>query len=252
MRISALTVGAVGLVLCLGPPALAASAPNSLEPAHLAKPRPAPPFNLTGVWRMVRDKAAGDYEFTPLPQFTPAAQAVYDEMLKAKAEGKAYKDDTASCYPPGMPRFMTRVWPIQVVQLPTMIMMIQGFENKVRWIYTDGRAPTPSDEVVPSFNGESHGRWERDALVVETTGMRAANHWMQQGVPTSEQLKIVERYRRISADEFEVRFTFTDPVNWRGEWVNTKRYQRTDEEITEAECILAEVMKLPSYNAVVR
>lgn len=252
MRICALAVCAAALVLCSGPPAGAAQAPNSLAPAHLARPRPAPPFDLTGTWRMVRDPAHGDYEFTPLPQFTAAAQAVYDAMLKAKAQGKAYKDDTASCYPPGMPRFMTRVWPIQIIQLPTMIMMIQGFENKVRWIYTDGRDPNPADSVVPSFNGESHGRWEGGTLVVETTGMRAANHWMQQGVPTSEELKIVERYRRVSPDEFEIQFTFTDPVNWRGEWVNTKRYRRTDEEVTEAECILAEMMKLPSFDAVVR
>lgn len=201
---------------------------------------------------MVRDPAGGDYNFTPLPKFTPAAQAVYDEMLKAVAAGMTYKDDAAACYPPGMPRFMTRVWPIQIVQLPTMVLMIHGFENKVRWIYTDGRPPTPQDEVVPSFNGESHGHWDGDTLVVETTGFRAANHWMQQGVPVSEQLKIVERYRKLSANAFEVRFTFTDPVNWVGDWVNTKRYERTADEAAEAECILADMMKLPSFNAVVR
>jgi hypothetical protein len=237
----------------LAAPALAAEPPNVLDPANLAKPRPKPPFDLTGTWRMVRDPKTGGFEFMPMPKLTPAAQAVWDAKEKAVAEGKTYKDDTASCYPAGMPRFMTRVWPIQFIQLPTMVLVIQGLENKVRWIYTDGRPRTPAEDAVPSFNGESLGRWEGNELVVETTGFRAANHWMQQGVPVSEQLKVVERFRMLpGGNAFEVRFTFTDPVNWVGEWTNTKRYERTADEVTENECLLAEMMKLPSYNAVVR
>ena len=258
MRISALIL-AVGIV-ALGAPAFAARAPaapgappNVLDPANLAKPRPKAPFDLTGTWRMVRDPANGGFEFMPVPKFTAAAQASVDARDKALAEGKTYKDDTASCYPAGMPRFMTRVWPIQFIQLPTMVLVIQGLENKVRWIYTDGRKRTPPDDVIPSFNGESLGRWEGAEFVVETTGFRAANHWMQQGVPVSDQLKIVERFRMLpGGNAFEVKFTFTDPVNWVGEWTNTKRYERTADEVQENECLLAEMMKLPSYDAVVR
>jgi len=36
---------------------------------------------------------------------------------------------------------MTRVWPIAMIQLPTAIYMVSGFENSLRILYLDGRKP---------------------------------------------------------------------------------------------------------------
>ncbi len=38
-----------------------------------------------------------------------------------------------------MPMIMTRVWPISMVQLPTVIYMMFGFTNSMRIIYLDGQ-----------------------------------------------------------------------------------------------------------------
>src|ERR1700712_2366350 len=65
---------------------------GALAPATLAKPRPKPPFDLTGTWFV--DLSGGlSFRFgPPYPKFKPAAQAELDAGLKAPAEGHAYKD----------------------------------------------------------------------------------------------------------------------------------------------------------------
>jgi len=129
-----------------------------LDKRNLEKPRPKPPFSLTGTWTLKRDPANGGFEFLPLPQLTPAARTEYDAMKKALADGKAYKDDAALCWPAGMPRWLTRVWPIQMIQLPTAIVGIQGLFNSVRWIYLDGRGHADPEVAERSYNGDSIGR----------------------------------------------------------------------------------------------
>ena len=61
---------------------------GALAPANIAKPRPKPPFNLTGTW-LHGGGADNNFRFAPPAGFklTPAAQRVYDEARKAQAEG---------------------------------------------------------------------------------------------------------------------------------------------------------------------
>jgi hypothetical protein len=214
---------------------------GALAPANLGKPRPKPPFDLTGTWQ--HDGRANSWRFVPETfKLTPAAQAHYEAGQKALKAGGVYRDDIGQCWPAGMPLIMTRVWPIAMIQLPTAIYMVSAFENALRIIYLDGRQHTPADEVVRSFNGESIGRWERDSLVVDTMYFPGHHHWMDQGgasVPASEDLHIIERFRMINKGAtLEIDYTMTDPNNWEGEWKFTKTFRRKDDtDITEVECL---------------
>ncbi|MBV9746153.1 MAG: hypothetical protein JO099_20525, partial [Acidobacteriia bacterium] len=170
---------------------------------------------------------------------TPAAQAQYDAYKKAAAEGKAYRDDIGHCWPAGLPIIMTRVWPIAMIQKPTVIYMVSGFMNSVRIIYVDGRKHTDPDVLISSFNGESIGSWEGDSLVIDTVGFVNDHHWVDNGIPASDALHVVERVRMVdSGKTLEIRYAMTDPKSWEGEWTWTKRWRRVDDqEITEAECL---------------
>jgi hypothetical protein len=238
------------LALCLAlatPVATRSQAPTpaplgALAPANLKKPRPAPPFDLTGTWLHDNSGGGNSWRFIP-PTFklTPDAQEHYDAGQRATKEGKVYRDDIGQCWPAGMPLIMTRVWPIAMVQLPTVIYMTSAFMNSLRIIYLDGRPHSDPDIVVPSFNGESIGRWEGDTLVVDTKYFPGHHHWMDQGgasIPASDQLHIVERIRMLDDGKvLEIEFTMTDPKSWAGEWKTTKRWNRVDDtDITEAEC----------------
>jgi hypothetical protein len=227
---------------------------GALARENLRKPRPKPPFDLTGTWTMYIDPKTGMHQFMPLPELTPAAQAALSKDKEFTAKGLEYRDDPGACWPLGMPRMMTRFWPIQIIQLPTMIQLTTMFNNSIRWIYMDGRAHPPDDELVYTYNGHSIGHWEGDTLVVDTVGMTDDHHWIQEGIPSSSKLHIVERYRLVDHGKtFEVQFTMTDPENWKGEWINTKRFKREDRsDIEEHVCIYEQMKDLPSFKFNVR
>jgi hypothetical protein len=214
---------------------------GALAPANIARPRPAPPFDLTGTWQHT-PTGPDSWRFVPDElELTPEAQAHYDAGERARAEGNIYRDDIGQCWPAGMPLIMTRVWPIDMIQLPTAIYMISHFMNSLRVIFLDGRTHSDPDVVVPSWNGESIGRWEDDTLVVETRYFPGHHHWIDQGgasVPASDQLRIVERIRMLDDDTLEIEFAMTDPKSWVGEWKTTKLFGRHhDIDIAEVECL---------------
>jgi hypothetical protein len=245
---TAATVAAVSLIVAA--PALTAQslAPlnekgvpvGALAPDAIAKDRPKPAFDITGTW-LHGGGQNNPWQFAPPAgaKLTASAQVQYDAAKKAAAEGKAYHDDIGACWPAGLPIIMTRVWPIAMIQKPTVIYMISGFMNSVRIIYLDGRKHTDPDIVIPSFNGESIGHWENDTLVVDTTAFVDNHHWIDNGVPASDQLHVVERMRLINQGAtLEIEYSMTDPKNWEGEWKWTKRWRRVDDqEITEATCL---------------
>jgi hypothetical protein len=221
---------------------------GALAPANLAKPRPKPPFDLTGTWFV--DLREGFLKFLfgpPYPKFQADAQRAFDEGQKAIAEGKNYRDSIGQCYPPGMPMLMTRVWPHAFIQLPTAIYMISGFNNSVRTIFLDGRDYTDPDLVVPGYNGESIGHWERDTLVVKTKYFETDNHWIDVGLPVSDKFEITERIRLLEKGKvLEIEYIMVDPENWDGEWRSTKRFNRQDyTDINESQCILANNAHIP-------
>ena len=216
---------------------------GALAPANLAKARPKAPFDLTGTWLHGGGaRGSNPFQFAPPPGFklTPEAQKHYDAAEKARAEGKVYHDDIGQCWPAGLPVIMTRVWPIAMIQLPTAIYMISEFMNSVRVVYLDGRQHTDPDLVVRTFNGESIGKWEGDTLVVDTKYFVADDHhWVDSGIPASDDLHIVERVKKIdNGMALEIEYTLTDPKSWIGDWKMTKRWNRVDErDIAEVECL---------------
>ena len=224
---------------------------GALDPENLAMERPPAPFDLTGVWQYRGEDEwranYGSFEFKPTPTLTAKAQQFHDEYIAASAEGVRYGDPTALCYPPGMPRYMTRYGSMMMLQYPTAIFMVSRLNNDYRVIFTDGRERAPEGKLERNWHGESLGHWEGDTLVVETTGFIGQNHLIQAGVPTSEQLKIVERYSVINdGNTLVMDFTFTDPVHWEGEWKHTKfrdRVLRSD--VREANCIYTDNQSLP-------
>ncbi len=209
---------------------------GALAPQNLKKPRPKPPFDLTGTWFVDLTRSFADFRFgPPYPEFYEPGQTALREAEEARKKGVPYRDVIGRCFPAGMPMIMTRVWPTSMVQLPTVI-------------YLDGRKFTDPDTVSYTYNGESIGRWEGNALVVQTKYIEPKEHYIDSGIPISDQFEITERYT-LSKDgkTLHVDYTMTDPKMWKGEWKSSKNFLRQDySDIPEAECLPNLNENLPS------
>ena len=222
---------------------------GALAPENLAKRRPKPPFDLTGTWFVDLRRAFADFMFgPPYPEFLEAGQTAMKEADEAAKAHRNYRDSIGQCFPAGMPMIMTRVHPIAMVQEPTVIYMMFGFTNSLRIIYLDGRQHTDPDIAIPTYNGESIGHWEGDTLVVHTKYFETKEHWIDRGLPVSDQFEITERIRLLDKGmTLEIAYTMTDPKNWKGEWHSTKRWLRMDySDVPEVECLPNLNQNLPS------
>ena len=225
---------------------------GALAPENLNKERPPAPFDLTGSWFVDLSEGFGNFRFgPPYPEFIGQAKLDFEEGERARQERRPYRDAIGQCFPAGLPMIMTRVWPIAMVQLPTVIYMISNFNNSFRQIFLDGRDYSDPDSVIFTYNGESLGKWEGDTLVVDTRYIETYNHYIDSGIPISEEFRVQERIRLLEDGEIlEIEYIMTDPVNWVGEWRNTKQWLRVDyTDIGEVECLPDLNDNLPSTQA---
>jgi hypothetical protein len=222
---------------------------GALAPQNLNKKRPKAPFDLTGTWFVDLRKSFLDFQFgPPYPEFYAAGQQAMKDAAAARAANKPYRDSIGECYPAGMPMIMTRVWNIAIIQKPTAIYMIANFMNSVRIIYLDGRKFSNPDIVVPSYNGESIGHWEGRTLVVHSKYFEPNEHWIDGGLPISDQFEMTEKISLLDKGHtLQIEYVMTDPKNWKGEWRSTKRWLRQDwSDVYEVECLPNLNKHLPS------
>ena len=226
---------------------------GALAPENLNAERPEPPFDLTGTWFIdLVSRGFGDFMFgPPYPEFIGQAAEDFAEGQRVTAEGGVYRDAIGQCYPAGIPMIMTRIWPIMMVQLPTVIYMVTNFNNSFRQIFLDGREYSDPDTVIYTYNGESVGHWEDDTLVVDTRYIETWNHYIDRGIPISEDFRVQERIQlQEDGRVLHIEYILTDPNNWVGEWRSTKRWLRVDNtDIGEVECLPDLNDNIPSVQA---
>lgn len=228
---------------------------GALAPENLNMDRPEPAFDLTGTWFVDLSGGFGAFRFGSqgYPEFKEQAQLDFDEGQRARAENRPYRDAIGQCFPAGIPMLMTRVWPIMMVQVPTVVYMVSNFNNGFRQIFIDGRDYSDPDYVIFTYNGESIGHWEGDTLVVDTRYIETYNHFIDTGIPISEEYRVQERIQLLEGGRvLQIEYVMTDPVNWVGEWRNTKQWLRTDyTDIGEVECLPDLNDNIPSTQAAV-
>ena len=84
----------------------------------------------------------------------------------------------------------------------------------------DGRE-LPKDPN-PSWMGYSIGKWDGDALVVETSGFNGKTWLDQAGHPATEALQVTERIRRPDFGHLTIEVTINDPKAYTKPWTVTE------------------------------
>jgi hypothetical protein len=99
----------------------------------------------------------------------------------------------------------------------------------------DGRPHLSSS--VRQYLGDSRGRWEGDTLVVETTNFHPKGNPMGgYSALSDENLRLVERFRRIADDTLEYTFTVDNPTMWTRPWTAVINWKRSRGELHEYAC----------------
>ena len=137
----------------------------------------------------------------------PWAKALRDSR---KEEDEPY----LYCTPMSVPRMNPYPWRFvqaYTAQGPTHIFVLHenGDAGFARQIFMDGR-PHP-EELIPTWWGHSIGRWEDDALVIDTIGYNDKFWFDSRGTPHTEQLHTIERWTRINYGTMTHDFTLDDP-----------------------------------------
>ena len=157
------------------------------------------------------------------PEHLAAWQARQKKVAEANARGEPPVTGYVKCLPDGMPATMAAMFPLEVLQSPGRVTIIEEAYNQVRRIYLDQKQ-IPIEDAEPGFWGHSVGHWEGDTLLVDTVGIKENVRFRD--VPHSDQMRIEERIKMLAADFFEDRITVTDPVYLTGPWSWIWEYHR--------------------------
>jgi hypothetical protein len=130
-------------------------------------------------------------------------------IAKQRAADDSRDDPHVRCLPDNPPRPWGMPHLTKAVHTPKLLVLLYEVNAMYRQIFLDGR-PFPQD-MNPTWNGYSVGRWEGDTLVVETRGFRD-NLWIDMGgSPMSDAAKMTERIRRPNYGTLEIALTIDDP-----------------------------------------
>jgi hypothetical protein len=210
-----LLCAALGLAVCL------VSLPASGQ-APAAAPTPRWPDGRVNLGSTPEQK--GFWEIRPGLGGTPrAADIPLQPWARALAAYRQSRTDLhpplVRCKPGGGPAFFNAPGFEFVDAREEQRVYILNIAGAHSWrvIYMDGRPHPTGDDLRPSYFGHSVGRWEGDALVVDTVGFNE-KQWLAGTYPTTERLHLTERFTRPDLRTLSYEATIDDPGAYTAPW----------------------------------
>jgi hypothetical protein len=133
-----------------------------------------------------------------------------DELVKARQALNSRDNPRSHCLPMGIVQLHTVALPARYIQSEHLLLMLYEVSMERREIFLDGR-PLPGADAQPWWNGYSAGRWEGDALVIETTNFRDGGWLDMAGNPLTDAARVTERIRRPTYGRMEIDIVIDDP-----------------------------------------
>lgn len=137
------------------------------------------------------------------------------------------------CLPRGVPDTIGEPYPIQIVQTPSLVVILYEAGEYFRVVHTDGR-PHPKN-LDPTWMGNSVGHWDGDTLVIDVTGVNDKVSVGEYRHTTA--YHVVERFERTSYDTLKYSATIDDPNVFAAPWTEVGTFTLHPEwEIQEYIC----------------
>jgi hypothetical protein len=188
-----------------------------------------------------------------IPLQTDAARAraaARAQARRGRGEADSYEDRSLydRCISRGLPgSMMPAIYgnSYEIVQGPGFVAILYEMVNETRVIPLDpstgsgsSRAGSRDDgrahvgRAVRSYMGDARGHFEGDTLVVETTNFTDKIQYRG----SSENLRLVERFKWVGPSTVEWSVTFDDPATWVRPWTFAMNLTRTNEHPFEYAC----------------
>lgn len=154
------------------------------------------------------------------PILKPWAAEIVRRHGELVRSGELAPDAHTSCSPNGLPYALILRGNVHLLQEPDRVTIIYDNNNQIRTVYLNREH---SKDLSPTFYGESIGRYEGDALVVDTIGIRRTQFSAidRFGTPHTDELHVIERYRIIEVNKgpaLRVDVTVEDPGTFNMPW----------------------------------
>jgi hypothetical protein len=151
---------------------------------------------------------------------TAAGKAAYEKNIAGLKDGSTTDAARKFCVPDGLPRALATPYPFEIIQAPPgQITMVHELNHQVRVIAIDKPMPDAKELMIfPYYNGHSVGHFEGDTLVVETAGFNEKTFIDATGAPHTDEMRTVERIRRVSPTQLEDIITIHDPEYYSRDW----------------------------------
>jgi hypothetical protein len=221
---------------CQSPQQAAAAREAHKVEGHAFNPR-----DLTGVW----GNNGMELDVKTVPPMTPYGQQIF-EATRSEIPSTNSKDGMLICDPLGYPRWFAYNYGMEFAMLPDRVLQFFEWGHTWRTIWMDGRK-LPEDPPQQRWLGYAVGRWEGDTLVVEGNGYDERS-WISEdrrnrirGFAHSDQMKTIERYRRVNYGTLEAELTITDPKVFTQPWTTKGTIDlRPSAELWEYFCVPSE------------
>lgn len=133
------------------------------------------------------------------PLLKPGAQEIVKKRSQQAARGEVFPDPSNQCAPYPPPFIFGMQLGVQLFQHEDEITFLYNQDSQVRHVRLNGAHPA---KPTPSWKGDSVGHYEGNTLVIDTVGIKTGRVDAvadRYGMPFSENLHVVERYRLIDA-----------------------------------------------------
>jgi hypothetical protein len=199
-------------ILCCG--GLFATSVHAVDPTGVP--------DLRGVWRPAHAYHMLLTTSGEAPPLTTAARKTYEQNLARRKKRDLSFDNMATlCQPPGIPRLLT-VAPFRLLQTNEYVVFLSEWNQVRREAYINGKHST-EDEVY--FLGNAVGTWDGNVLVIDSKSFNDRT-LLDDAIPHSESLHVVERIRLVNNNTLEDSIAITDPEAFKAPWTTVLRFER--------------------------
>ena len=203
--------------------------------------------DLSGIWQALNtawvnleDHAGALGEPAGLSVVVGGEIPYRPETLKKRGqnfERRQTDDPDVKCYSPGVPRATYMPYPFQIFQAANYVVFTYEYQHLVRLIYLNKPHP---DGALGFWMGDSRAKWDGDTLVVDVAALHGDSWLDHAGNHHTDEMHVVERVTRTSADHLLYEATIEDPKTYTLPWtIRMPLYKRVEPnlQLLEYECV---------------